>query len=795
MNADLNWPSPPHFEVIIKGGGDDLATANVVFNDGRRMNGNVIRLDPAGGILEIHPEKSETHLSISFSNLKSLRLTQPVELKRLPMPTAQNAMDVYPTSERQRCVVRFKDGEELISQTVGFVSQKFGLFLFLNDYSTRILRWFIPAESIANCEIGEQIGKILVDQKILSPELIDAGLEKQQQLRSQRLGDYLKRENLVSQQQLEAALKNQKGMPPMKLGEALLAEKLITSEQLDDALKTQSQDRKLRLGEILVDMGVVDNEAISRTLVQKLGIPYVNLQKFQFDPTAVEAIPAALAKKHSAIPLYRTDTRMVVAIENPLAWDSLQELSVFTKLKVDPVIASPKDLAITIERFYSTKPEDSGNISDLMSELGGTDEQVQQSQEDVVTESDSVLVRLVNRIILDAYKQNASDIHIEAQPGNKPSKVRFRKDGVMAAYSDIPAKFRTALVSRIKIMSRLDISEKRHAQDGKLNFEQFGPAKIELRIVTIPTTNGLEDVVMRILAAPKAVSLDSIGLAPHVLSSLKKVAVKPHGLLFVCGPTGSGKTTTLHSLLSYINTPERKIWTAEDPVEITQEGLRQVQVNAKIDWTFASVLRTFLRADPDVIMVGETRDPETAKIVVEASLTGHLVLSTMHTNSAAESVVRLLDLGLDPFNFADALLAVLSQRLARRLCPACKKPHVASDEELNALAHEYCRDTELNINDIQSRWKAQYVEAGGAPTIFSAEGCDVCDKTGYKGRLGIHELLVMSPEVKKKVYASANVREISRTAMAEGMQTLRQDGIEKILLGHTDLTQVEAVCL
>jgi type II secretory ATPase GspE/PulE/Tfp pilus assembly ATPase PilB-like protein len=365
----------------------------------------------------------------------------------------------------------------------------------------------------------------------------------------------------------------------------------------------------------------------------------------------------------------------------------------------------------------------------------------------------------------------------------------------MVPYSEIPAKYRTAIISRIKIMSRLDISEKRQSQDGKVNFEQFGPAKIELRVVTMPTSNGLEHVVMRILSAPKAIPIDGLGLAPHAHKELKRLAVKPHGLLFVCGPTGSGKTTTLHSVLGYINTPQRKIWTAEDPIEITQEGLCQIQVQSKIGWTFATVLRSLLRADPDVIMVGETRDTETAKTVIEASLTGHLVLTTMHTNSAAESVVRLLDLGIDPFNFADALLGILGQRLARRLCAVCREPRAASVEELDILAREYCWDTDLNPSELLGRWRAQSGDKDGTLTLFSANGCDQCDHIGYKGRVGVHELLVASPEIKRKIYAGANVREISRGAMAEGMHTLRQDGIEKILQGHTDFEQIQAICL
>ncbi|HEX9174416.1 MAG TPA: ATPase, T2SS/T4P/T4SS family, partial [Telluria sp.] len=293
--------------------------------------------------------------------------------------------------------------------------------------------------------------------------------------------------------------------------------------------------------------------------------------------------------------------------------------------------------------------------------------------------------------------------------------------------------------------------------------------------------------------APRVMSVDSLGLAPQVLQGLQAMVERPHGLLLVCGPTGSGKTTTLHALLGYVNSRERKIWTVENPIEITQKGLRQIQVNAKIDWTFANVLRSLLRADPDVIMVGETRDPETAKTLIEASLTGHLVASTMHTNSAVESVIRMLDLGLDPFNFADALLGVLGQRLVRRLCHACRKPHLATKDELAMLAHEYCFETDLSQTEILLLWSTQYAREDGQIVLFSALGCSQCDQKGYKGRLGLHELLINTSAIKKMIHSSANVNEIASVAISLGMRTMRQDGIDKIFQGLTDWQQIKTV--
>ncbi len=410
-----------------------------------------------------------------------------------------------------------------------------------------------------------------------------------------------------------------------------------------------------------------------------------------------------------------------------------------------------------------------------------------------IAESDNTLVRLVNKMILDAYEQGVSDIHIESRPGKESTRIRFRKDGSLMHYFDVPANFRSALVSRLKIMCQLDISERRKPQDGKIDFQQFGPAKIELRVAIIPTANGLEDVVMRVLAGSKPIPLERLGLDPFLLDNLRSIMAKPYGLFLICGPTGSGKTTTLHSALGYINTPERKIWTAEDPIEITQAGLRQVQMNPKIGWTFATAMRSFLRADPDVIMVGEMRDVETTKIGIEASLTGHLVLSTLHTNSAPESVTRLLDFGMDPFNFADALLGILAQRLARRLCKACRQPHVATDEEMQGMLEQYCFGTAFKPQAILKKWQDQYAN-NGEFTLYSASGCDECDHQGYKGRLGLYELLMASANIKRLIQTRATVTEIAAVGMSEGMRTLKQDGLEKILQGHTDINQVRAVC-
>lgn len=788
----LNWPSPHHMRVIDPDADSKPERVLVTLSNGEKALGTLLRIDFDGGLLEFQPDAGSRRL-LPFSSFRSLSLARSIKLEGIPLAVPPGGLEARPSLAKRKCVIVFKDSSTFETDVVSVLPHKAGLFLFVPDYGDQILRWFVPTAGIANYRIGKLLGQALRDRNELGGEALEVALKMQQRLRAEKIGDTLVDQGVVTREQLESALKRRKAMSHLKLGDVLVQDQLITTEQLDAALLTQGADRLKQLGEILVETGAVTSEDVRRALAEQLGVPSVNLTRFQYDPRAIKAISADLARKYLVMPLYRTDTRIAVGMVDPLSWMAINELEFFTGLKVDPAMAAREDILAAIAQFYGGTA-DGEQIAQLVAALGTESRASERPHEELEIESDNTLVRLVNKMITDAYDQGASDIHIESIPGDKPSRVRFRVDGVLAPYIEVPPSFRAALVSRLKIMSELDISEHRRPQDGKISFEDFGPRRIELRVIMMPTANGLEDVVMRILAAPRALSLDQLALSPHVRAELAAMVARSFGLLFVCGPTGSGKTTTLHSLLSRINTPHRKIWTVEDPIEISQDGLCQVQVNEKLGLTFPEVLRSFLRADPDVIMVGETRDPETARTVIAASLTGHLVLSTMHTNNAVESIVRLLDFGLDPFNFSDALLGVVGQRLVRRLCTACRTPHLASLEEINALAHEYCRDLNLVPAEIAARWRSLYGNSDGVITLQSSPGCSACDHSGYKGRMGVYELLVASPAIKAKIQAKATSAEILREALQNGMVTFEQDAIEKILQGHLDFKQVLASC-
>ncbi len=559
---------------------------------------------------------------------------------------------------------------------------------------------------------------------------------------------------------------------------------------------------------MLLDEFQVKPQAIGEALSAFFGVPYEAYRMDRIKPMdLLRNLKRDFLESSLWVPVEDVKEGLMVVTTDPERVRASRIVSnIFPKHRVIYRVTTARELVLTLDQFFGAELADTGNIGDLLSDMTlESDEETGVVSDDVSLAADNELVKLVNKVIIDAYNQGASDIHIEPYPGKGKTEIRFRKDGGLMPYISVPASYRNAIVARLKIMCDLDISEKRKPQDGKIKFKKFGPLDIELRVATIPSAGGVEDIVMRILAAGEPIPIDKLGLSARNVKTLKETVSKPYGLFFVCGPTGSGKTTTLHSVMGYLNTPDTKIWTAEDPVEITQKGLRQVQMNPKAGLNFAVAMRAFLRADPDIIMVGEMRDKETTAIGIEASLTGHLVFATLHTNSAPESIIRLLDMGMDPFNFSDALLGVLAQRLAKRLCSKCKQPHVASQDEIKLLLEEYCqelkntdtwkRDAKAAYESIYREWSKGFADDKGQFTLYNPVGCESCSGTGYKGRVGLHELLVGSDAVKKLIQEHSRVAEILAVALNDGMRTLKQDGMEKVLQGVTDMHQVRAVCI
>jgi type II secretory ATPase GspE/PulE/Tfp pilus assembly ATPase PilB-like protein len=586
--------------------------------------------------------------------------------------------------------------------------------------------------------------------------------------------------------------------------DGLVSEAVLSGPELE--LATRSARKKdLDIEQVLVKEFQVKVAAIGASLSKFFMVPYEPFKAERIKPVELlKNLKAQYVEENQWLPLEDGKDGLVVMATDPERVNASKIVNqIFPKSKIAYRVTTNGEFAQTAEQFFGAAGGDGGgSVGELLS--GMEDDEEGEGASEVSEAVENELVKLLNKIIVDAYRQGVSDIHIEPLPGKGKTGIRFRKDGTLVPYIEIPASYRSALVARVKIMCDLDISERRKPQDGKIKFKKYGPLDIELRVATIPSAGGVEDIVMRILAAGEPIPLDKLGVLPFNLARLRTAIEKPYGLFFVCGPTGSGKTTTLHSVLNYLNTPDTKIWTAEDPVEITQKGLRQVQVNRKAGLDFATVMRAFLRADPDIIMVGEMRDKETVSTGIEASLTGHLVFATLHTNSAPESIVRLLDMGMDPFNFADALLGILAQRLAKRLCTSCKTAYHPDDDEVQALLTEFSeelRNTEEFKADadagrarVLAGWKQNYANAEGKFTLYRAVGCDQCVK-GYRGRVGLHELMLGTDKAKRLIQEHSRVAQLLAAALEDGMLTLKMDGIEKVLSGITDIKMVRQVCI
>lgn len=595
---------------------------------------------------------------------------------------------------------------------------------------------------------------------------------------------------------------------PIRAMEQVLLELHLADQEQIDVLQRDMPDALHGHGAQLVHAGTLSPDQMAHVHARMASTPEIDALDFQIDPKVFERLPLKMAASYDVLPLGWIDGILYVAAADPMDHDLQRQLRVLTNGSVSLVWAARSQILQRLLRQMHPSAATAPRSDTLPAASGGkdvyalldaamTEHKVQGAEErDAAVDESSSLVKLVTRVIMDAYVQKASDIHIETNPGEEFLRIRFRKDGELEDYLRMPGVLRASLVSRIKVMSRLDISEKRRPQDGKINFQDYYPLALELRVAVLPTHDGLEDVVMRLLASSKPTPLKQLGLAASDDALIQRLSERSYGLLLACGPTGSGKTTTLHSILAHINTDNRKIWTAEDPIEITHPGLRQLHVNPKIGVTFASAMRAFLRADPDVIMIGEIRDEETASIAIEASLTGHLVLSTLHTNSAADSIVRLLDMGMDPMNFADSLVGIVAQRLVRTLCPRCGQPTRLDAAAIEALMLEYIEGGGIGRD---AAW-ARLLAAGGVSNpdqlqVRTAVGCEHCRGTGYKGRTGVYEILENTAAIKRLIQSRASTSEILAEAQRHGMRSLRQDALEKVVQGRIDLRQARTAYL
>jgi type IV pilus assembly protein PilB len=554
----------------------------------------------------------------------------------------------------------------------------------------------------------------------------------------------------------------------VRIGDLLVREGLITREQLDQALVEQ-RNSGMRLGYCLVKLGLVQETEITKALARQYRMPAVDLSRFEVDPKIIKLVPADVAVKHMVLPLKREGRTLTVAVADPTNLGVVDDLKFITRYDIFPVIAGEYTLRNAIERYYE---QTDAQLQTILKDMEETDElEVIEEREEEAGPAqladDAPVVKLINGILTDAVKRGASDVHIE--PFEHEIRVRYRIDGSLQEVMKPPVKLKAALTSRVKIMSNLNIAERRVPQDGRIKLK-MGKRVIDFRVSTLPVIFG-EKIVLRILDKGNlTLDLTKFGFEPKAERDLMRAILNPYGMVLVTGPTGSGKTTTLYSALQRINTMEVNIMTAEDPVEYNLHGINQVLVRNEIGMTFAAALKAFLRQDPNIIMVGEIRDIETGSIAIKAALTGHLVLSTLHTNDAPSTITRMIDMGIEPFNVASAVNLIVAQRLVRRICSECKEAHQYSDEEVAALG--------LSAEEL------------AGITFYRGAGCDICNGTGYKGRAGLYEVMALSPELRRGILRGESAADLKDQAVTEGMLTLRTDGIVKIKKGVTTLEEV-----
>ncbi len=748
----------------------------IKFLNGNETRGYLARLfSPEGEGVEVYRQGEDRPVKYLFATICYLKLSG--EPGSAEPPADAEVFEDVRTATGEKFHLRLKKNNPF--------SQ--GVFAYPLEPTAGFTRFFFTRSGLRLPPTDRPLGEVLQQQGLIAGGDLDEALEAQRRLRKRRVGEIIAQQTDVTQEEVDGvvaqARNNGQRSSQARIGDILIEAGLVTRRQVEEAIAQQDAGKRRRIGAILVERGLITEDQLLGALARKFGLRVIDLNGYTIRPEVVRLLSRELIERMQVLPVEATESRLVVATSTPTDPTISENLRFATNRRIELVVASAGLIAEYISSLFS---ESEDSVEELIQDLDELDIEVVEEQElEKITESDSKVINLVNKILLDAHRRGASDIHFEPESGFLPLIVRYRKDGECYTVHKIAAQYKAAIISRIKIIAKLDIAERRRPQSGKIQLKQ-GRERIEFRVEITPTVGGQEDAVLRVLSATRIFPLDQLGFSPQNLSRFKALVKKPHGIILCVGPTGSGKTTSLHSALAEINTGNRKIWTAEDPVEITQRGLRQVQVNAKIGFTFEEALRSFLRADPDVIMIGEMRDPVTAKAAIGASLTGHLVFSTLHTNNAPETIVRLIEMGEDPINFADAMLGIMAQRLVRRLCDACRQPYHPPRQEYAELVQSYGEEA---------------FAANGAPgyspdlTLMKAVGCPECEGLGFRGRIAIQELLVNTPEIRRAIKDRVGIDELTRVACAQGMVTLRQDGIEKVFLGITDFNQVNQGCV
>ena len=720
--------------------------------DGQVLNGRLKRLE-SGGVLGLQLEPEGTALEVPLAKLRVLKFPSIAAPSTPPLKAIEDkGGEILPPPPTQAFRIVFTDGKTLSGEMKGLVVDELGLHMFQKEQDGRFARIFVPHAVVRDYHVGRRLGEALLKEQRIKEDQLHAALRRQQELRQRKLGEYIRRRAVVSAAELRQALEIQKHHPPERLGEVLIEEGIISPKQLQEALAAQRRDRSKKLGDILVEMGALTPEELHITMAHNLGIPFVRLRNFDVDPRVLKLVSIEIARKHALFPLLLVDDRLVVAMADPFDMEAVHLLRFTTGYLVEVAVATREDILWAIDRYY---PEvDSAAAIEELEDIRpvGEEEPGGARVEDIERMAkEKPIIRLVNGIILDAINMRASDVHIRA--AEKGVELFYRINGVLKKIRDMDKRLLPAIVTRIKILGRMNIAERRLPQDGRTRVSHRGSV-IDLRISVIPTVEG-ESVVIRILDTRFGLkSLDSIGFNDADRRRIGDLLSRSYGMFLVTGPTGSGKTTTLYAALNEVKKRDVNIVTVEDPVEYHIDGIEQIQAYTAPGYTFAEALKHILRHDPDVIMIGEIRDEETAHIAVKSALTGHLVLSTLHTNSTATTVTRLLDMGVQAYLIASTLIGVLAQRLVRRNCPHCLEPEDADPTMRRILG---VAEDEI---------------------FYHGRGCDQCNQTGFSDRVAVYELMLINEKIRRLIAPGATHEAIEKEAIAEGMVPLTEEALQ-----------------
>jgi type IV pilus assembly protein PilB len=758
----IDLPFPP---IFMDAENEQLEDAEIELHcmSGNVVNGNLLTLDGTEKLVIYISEQKQEMVTILFDEIRFILFKAELQYKE----TETNFSSAETHHQKQPYKITFTDGKEFVGNSAVTMIDDIGVNFFKvnkDDVATRI---FIPKSAITDFEVGDQIGTILRANENLTDEGLKKGLEEQNKKRSRPLGEYLKDAGIVSEADLESILKQQKDtsdFPKVRLGELLISEGLISEEELEEALGLQKTDRERKLGDILIDIGATTQDAVHSALASKLGLPFVKLREFSIDVDVLDHIPVLIAKKEHVMPLMMSGKRLVVAVPDPTRSEISKILAFVSNKKIDIVISTPDDISWAISEFYGNNLD--VNIEQIESELLSVKDNIESGDELEKMANDKPIVRLVHNLIIESVQRGASDIHIRPMSGGV--QVLFRIHGKLTLVKNFSKTLLSAIVSRIKVISRMDIAQRRLPQDGRVQMT-VGDEKVDMRVSTMPTVEG-ESVVIRILASAATLKpVEELGFNDKDTQGFLEMLHRGAGMILVTGPTGSGKSTTLYSALNVLKKMNVNILTVEDPVEIRLDGLEQVQVMHEIGMDFGRALRNILRHDPDVIMIGEIRDQETANIAFKAAQTGHLVLSTLHTNSAADTIVRLREMNVEPYMIASSLLGVVAQRLISKNC-------------------EHCR-----VNEEVSSTVRQLMSLGLEEKFYISKGCDACGNSGVSGRIPAYEFLQVTENIQHNILANATTLQLNQAAELQGMQTLVQCALGHARNSDTSIADVHRI--